>query len=120
MREGEEEGKVMYDISTLSAETRSVNSIKKLEAGKEVSCNTIAREKKSKEMEDLLNQIGVRGYMRIAARANYVAVDRPDIQLSVKEICRQMSNPDARDWRRLQISLKMNFVQSWPTVLLKV
>ncbi len=32
-------------------------------------------------------------YRAVAARANYLALDRPDIQYSVKEMCRGMSEP---------------------------
>ena len=37
----------------------------------------------------------------MAARANYLAADRPDIQYAVKEICRRMSRPVAGDWQKL-------------------
>ena len=32
-------------------------------------------------------------YRGLAARANYLAADRPDMQYAVKEICRGMANP---------------------------
>ena len=32
----------------------------------------------------------------IAARANYLALDRPDIQFATKEACREMSKPTHR------------------------
>ena len=38
----------------------------------------------------------------IAARCNYLAVDRPEILFSVKECCREMSKPTARSIRRLK------------------
>ena len=38
----------------------------------------------------------------IAARANYLAQDRPDLQFSVKEICRTMSNPSVYDRRKIK------------------
>ena len=38
----------------------------------------------------------------IAARANYLAQDRPDLQFSVKEICRTMSNPSVYDRRKVK------------------
>ena len=37
-------------------------------------------------------------YRGLAARANFLAVDRVDIQHAVKEICRRMSCPDKQDW----------------------
>ena len=41
-------------------------------------------------------------YRAIAARANYLAADRSDIQYAVKEICKKMSAPVASDWRKLK------------------
>ena len=37
-------------------------------------------------------------FRSLAARANFMAMDRPDIQYSVKEICRRMSKPCKGDW----------------------
>ena len=43
------------------------------------------------------------GHFRaLAARANYLALDRPDIQYAVKEICRGMSRPTRGDLARLR------------------
>ena len=41
-------------------------------------------------------------YRGITARLNYLAADRPDIQFSVKEVCRDMSTPSAGSWRKLE------------------
>ena len=41
-------------------------------------------------------------YRGLAARANYLAQDRPDIQYSVKEIARRMATPTGRDWGLLK------------------
>lgn len=38
----------------------------------------------------------------IAARANYLGLDRPDIQYTTKEVCRNMSKPKKRHWRKLK------------------
>ena len=38
----------------------------------------------------------------LAARANYLAQDRYDIQFAVKELCRSMSSPTERFWARLK------------------
>ena len=37
-------------------------------------------------------------YRGLAARANFLAIDRPEIQFAVKETCRRMSSPCKRDW----------------------
>ena len=39
-------------------------------------------------------------FRAVAARANYLAADRPDRQYSVKEICRKMSKPGKGDWQK--------------------
>ncbi len=41
-------------------------------------------------------------YRAISARANYLAIDRPDVQYVVKEICRSMSAPCTEDWNKLK------------------
>ena len=41
-------------------------------------------------------------FRRIAARANYLAADRPDIMYSVKEICRSMAKPSLKEWKQLK------------------
>ena len=41
-------------------------------------------------------------YRALVARANYLAQDRTDIGYTAKELCRRMSAPRERDWRRLK------------------
>ena len=43
-----------------------------------------------------------RQFRELAARANYLAQDRSDIQYAVKEICRGMSRPTRGDHRKLK------------------
>ena len=38
----------------------------------------------------------------VAARCNYLAFDRPDIQFATKEVCREMSQPSTGSLRRLR------------------
>ena len=40
-------------------------------------------------------------YRSLTARANYLAIDRPDILFATKELCRKMSNPTQQAWQRL-------------------
>ena len=54
------------------------------------------------EDEKLLEQRLSSEYRAIAARANFLAMDRPDIQYPVKEICRAMSNPTVGDKKKLK------------------
>ena len=40
-------------------------------------------------------------YRALAARLNYLALDRPDIQFSAKEISKYMATPRSMDWARI-------------------
>ena len=61
-------------------------------------------EKSWQEEEDreCLNNHDASEYRALAARANYLGLNRPDIQYAVKEICRRMSNSTRGDFRRLR------------------
>ncbi len=52
--------------------------------------------------EEERNESTDTAYRAIAARANYLAIDRPDIQYATKEICRAMSAPTSKDWDKLK------------------
>ena len=41
-------------------------------------------------------------YRALAARANYLAPDRPGIQFVTKELCRDMSEPKGRSWTAMK------------------
>ena len=43
-----------------------------------------------------------RMYRGLVARANYLAQDRTDISIAVKELCRHMSSPRDSNWRALK------------------
>ena len=51
---------------------------------------------------DALNSSDASVFRALAARANYLAQDRPDIQFSVKEIARRMARPTNGDWALLK------------------
>ena len=59
----------------------------------------------SKDFEDMneeeLPEKSARLFRSFAARANYLAMDRPDISQATKELCRRMSAPRAADLRAL-------------------
>ena len=44
----------------------------------------------------------IEAYRSVAARANYMSQDRPDIRYATKKACRRMAAPTMADW----ISLK--------------
>eukprot|EP00972_Heterocapsa_arctica_P051429 7565332-Heterocapsa_arctica.AAC.1 len=39
-------------------------------------------------------------YRAAAARANYLAMDRSDIQFAAKEVCRKVATPRRCDWQK--------------------
>ena len=41
-------------------------------------------------------------FRSLAARCNYLSLDRPDLQYAVKEICREMAKPTKGSWSKLQ------------------
>jgi hypothetical protein len=62
----------------------------------------IEKEIVSDEGEVKLKGTFVTLYRQIAARLNYLASDRPDIQYAVKEACRGMACPLEKHWRILK------------------
>ena len=48
-----------------------------------------------------LDPVEAKLYRGIPARCNYMSFDRPEIQFSVKEACREMSKPTAHSWNKL-------------------
>ena len=56
----------------------------------------------SEEAETMLDAAGSSAYRTLAARCDYLSSDRPDILYPVKELCREMSSPTNRSWKRLK------------------
>jgi hypothetical protein len=54
-------------------------------------------EKKKDEEEELLDDAATRWFRSGAARANYLAMDRPELAFATKELCRRMSAPTVSD-----------------------
>ena len=48
--------------------------------------------------EELLNSADAKVFRGLAARLNYLAQDRPDLQYAAKEASRRMARPSERDW----------------------
>jgi hypothetical protein len=58
----------------------------------------------SEELDDgaLLSPERATQFRSVAARCNYLAADRPDIQFATKEAARGMANPNEGDWAKLK------------------
>lgn len=60
-----------------------------------------AREEQTKPFEqegELMNPQDASAYRMVAARLDYLAMGRPDIQYATQEIAKQMSRPNAHHW----------------------
>ena len=69
------------------------------------SANTVTtpgEDAKKEEESLLLEENKATMFRQLAARANYMAMDRADTQFAVKEKCRSMANPTIRSWRQLK------------------
>ena len=53
----------------------------------------------------------------MAARCNYLSLDRPDIQYASKEVCRWMSDPNWSDW--LAIKRIARYLKGKPRLVYK-
>ena len=79
--------------------------IKQLEVGEMRPVTTPGFEGKDEndqESEQPLKKARATEYHGVAARLNYLSADRPDIQFSIKEACRDMATPTAGSCRRLE------------------
>ena len=112
-REEEREGRVLNRVIRYTdrgweyeADQRHAEHIiKALNLQDAKAVNTPQEEAKpwlAKEEEEKLPHEKAAEYRSLAARANYLACDRMDIQFAVKELCRKMSNPTVGDRRRLK------------------
>ena len=89
-----------------------------MEEAKEVTTPT-AEEKEELEDEEVLGGKETRWYRGLAARGNYLGLDRPDVAYASKEASRWMSKPreaDRRKFRRMGRYLKgfPRVVQTFP------
>lgn len=55
-----------------------------------------------------LDSLKASEYRQLAARANFIMLDRADTQYAVKEICRGIARPTVGHWKRLM-------APSWPS-----
>jgi len=113
-KEEEQEGKVLNRIVRVTeqgweyeADQRHAEIIiegMKLGEAKSVSTPGGEEEKGWEEEEDSeeLDPEGATRFRAMAARANYLALDRADIQYAVKELCRCMSKPTVGGKKKLK------------------
>jgi hypothetical protein len=54
------------------------------------------------ESDEMLEGEEATRYRALAATANFLAMDRPDVQYTAKEICKSMSKPKRKSWAKLK------------------
>ena len=108
---------VVYEADPRHAE-RLVEELDLTEA-KGVGTPGVKEETKEGE-EERLDSGATTRFRAVAARANYLAADRPDLQFASKEVCRAMQAPTTRDWRRLKRlvryvrdNMRLAYVYQW-------
>ena len=62
-----------------------------------------SREPVKEEEEVEMKREDQTNYRAMAARCNYLSLDRPDIQFASKEVCRWMSAPTWADWASIKM-----------------
>ena len=55
-----------------------------------------------KEKEDMSNEEQTK-FRSVAARINFLATDRADLQFASKDLCRRMASLDKSDWEKARI-----------------
>ena len=63
---------------------------------------TKEQEEEDEDQDEELGQVEARQFRSVAARLNFVAQDRADIQFCTKEGCREMARPTRRAWQALK------------------
>ena len=53
----------------------------------------------------------------MAARINYLAMDRPDLQYAAKNLCRRMGNPRISDWEKARKIAK--YIKGRPRLIMQ-
>jgi len=59
---------------------------------------------------EVLQKEEEQGFRALAARANYVAVDVPNIQYPTKEVCRDMAKPSVSGYEKMK---KIGEIHGW-------
>ena len=79
--------------------------------------DVVGRTRLTGEEEGELLPQDARRFRSIAARCDFLAADRIDIQFACKEVCRRMSVPCESDWKMLKSIAR--YLRSHPRVLLQ-
>ena len=94
-----------WDIQKVTSATLSSSCADMKKAKFVTTLGEDAKEEKEKEKEEqeaLPDSARAHLYGHLAARANYMTLDRSDRQFAVKEMCRGMAKPTLRHWLQMK------------------
>ena len=91
----------LYRWETTNPSAEKLFAAKKL-AKKRVGVKQVKKVHKNVEQHDLLAGEQATLYGALAARANYLSLDRPDLNYATKELCRGFAAPSVRDLKKLK------------------
>ena len=90
-----------------TADTKHADKIMEdmgIEVGsKPLNCPAMTPDEENDESDEVkLSRCEAKDFRRLGMTANYLAMDRPDIQFAVNQICREMSIPKVAGLRKLK------------------
>ena len=89
------------DNSDFKREPGETDEQKRTDIARKKAEGKLGNKKDKRDSEVALDSTRATQYRALVARANYLAVDRVDLQFPVKELARKMSSPSETDWDRL-------------------
>ena len=71
-------------------------------AAKRAGAKAVKKMERAENAEFILDSTEATLYRALAARANFLSQDRPDISFSIKELCREFSQPNQKSYLKLK------------------
>ena len=105
-------------LITYEADPRIVGNILEamgLEEGSKILDTPIVVEDTRGEEDEELSRDQASKFRSVAALANYLALDRPDLQVAVSVLCQKMARPTAGSW--LQLKRVAIYLKKYPVLL---
>ena len=87
-----------------AAPSGSAASIRELRlgVGRSVNAEPSQREEAIQSRREVVDEVKAKEYLSLAAKLNYLAMDRCDLQYAAKELLRKASKPEEVDWENLK------------------
>ena len=93
---------IIATLSTLTSKAKKKPQRKKYIKKKRVGCREAKRLEQMDNVGEVLTADECTMFRALSARAMYLAMDRPDIMFSSKELCRKFANPTGASVAKLK------------------